>query len=171
MSDRIALGRIRKSHGVRGEASVEPWTDFERFQELTNVILVSPDESETRPMRIETVRAHSGSALIKFAGISTPEDMQLLRGWTVEIPESQARKLDQDEYFLHDLVGLRLVDHDGSDRGEVIEVYEGGGGILLSVQRRDGKKYDVPFASAICTEIDIKSKRIVVNLPDGIDED
>ncbi len=170
-ASRIALGRIRKSHGVRGEASVEPWTEFERFQEVTAVTLVSPDETATRPARIESVRAHSGSALIKFAGIATPEDMQLLRGWTIEIPESQVRKLDANEYFLHDLVGLHLIDNDGNDRGEVVEVFEGGGGVLLNVQRPDGKKYDVPFASAICTDIDIKAKRIVVNLPGGIDED
>ena len=141
MRDRIALGIIRKAHGVRGEASVEPWTDsFERFAEIRAVKLVSPDE-------------------------------QHVRDATIEIPESEARAREADQYFLHELIGLRIVDASGSERGEVIDAYEGGGGVLLNVKRADGKEYEVPFAAAICTEIDIAGKKIVVQLPEGIDED
>ena len=172
MGDRIAIGVIRKAHGVRGEASVEPWTDFiERFDELSKVTLVSPDESATRETTIESWRPHGDRALIKFAGITAPEEIQQLKAWTIEIPENQARALKANEYFLHDLAGLHLIDADGHDRGEVLEAYEGGGGILLNVKRRDGKTYEVPFAEAICTEINLKEKKIVVDLPEGIDED
>jgi 16S rRNA processing protein RimM len=171
MADRIAVGVIRKAHGVRGEASVEPWTDSaERFAELKSVTLVAPGERDTRPATIAEVRFHAGRALIKFAEIASPEEVQMLRGWTVEIPESEARKLDDDEYFLHDLVGLTLVDSSGTSRGVVEEAYEGGGGVLLTVKREDGKTYEVPFAADICTEIDLAGKRIVVELPAGIDE-
>ena len=172
MGDRIAVGVIRKAHGVRGEASVEPWTDTpDRFEAGARVILVSPGEVETRDMQIASARTHGDRVLIKFDGIETPEDVQDLRGWTVEIPETEARSLDAGEYFLHDLAGLHLIDSEGRDRGEILEAYEGGGGILLNVRRKDGKKYEVPFAEEICTEIDLKKKKIVVDLPEGIDED
>ena len=167
---RIAVGVIRKAHGVRGEASVEPWTQsLDRFSELRSVTLVSPDESETREIEIEAARPHAGRALVKFAGIESPEDLQALRGWTVEIPASDARKLDADEYFLHDLAGLTLVDRDGKERGVVKEAYEGGGGVLLSVEGPKGE-FEVPFAAAICTSIDLAGKKIIVDLPDGIDD-
>ncbi len=171
MGDRIAVGVIRKAHGVRGEASVEPWTDsVERFAELSKVILVSPDAERTRNVTIESARAHAGRALIKFAEIATPEEIQELKEWTIEIPEEEARVLGADEYFLHDLVGVHLIDSHGDDRGEIIEVYQGGGGVLLNVRRRDGKTYEVPFAASICTKIDLSRKKIVVDLPEGIDE-
>jgi len=171
MSGRIAVGVIRKPHGVRGEASVEPWTNSpDRFDDLTSVTLVSPDESSTREARIESVRVHGDRALVKFDGIDGPEDVDPLRNWTIEIPESEARELEENEYFLHDLVGLTLVDAAGREQGKVVEVYEGGGGILLQVQRGD-RKFDVPFASEICTKIDLQSKTMTVNLPEGIDED
>lgn len=166
---RIALGAIRKPHGVRGEASVEPWTEFERFSEVPEVTLVSPDESDTRDVKIEATRAHGGRALLKFAGIETPEEMALYRGWTIEIPEDEARKLEPDEYFLHDLVGLTLVDESGAERGRVVDAYEGGGGVLLEVEHGP-RKFDVPFAATICKTIDIGGKRIVVDLPEGLDE-
>ena len=170
MGDRIAVGVIRKPHGVRGEASVELWTDSaDRFNELRDVTLVSPDESATRPATIESARAHLGRALVKFAGIGSPEEVALLRDWTIEIAESEARPLEQNEYFLHDLVGLVLVDAEGRERGRVVGTEEGAGGVLLNVER-DGRRFDVPFAAEICTGIDLAKKRIIVSLPEGLDE-
>ena len=115
MPERIAVGVIRKPHGVRGEASVEAWTDsLDRFGELHAVTLVSPDERSPRGATIESARAHAGRALVKFAEIATPEEIAELRDWTIEIDERDARKLEENEYFLHDLVGLTLVDADGA---------------------------------------------------------
>ena|SRR5437588_7162130 len=169
-SDRIALGVIRKAHGVRGEASVQAWSDSpERFTDVSAVTLVSPDESSTRDVVIESVRIHAGRALVKFAGIDSPEEVQLLQNWTVEVPSSQARKLDADEYFLHDLVGLRLIDAEGVERGNVIGIEESGAGVLLVVEGPRGK-FDVPFAADICTKVDLDAKTIDVNLPEGIED-
>lgn len=171
MSERIALGIIRKAHGVRGEASIEPWTDsLERFRQLETVTLVAPGDAKTRETRIEAVREHAGRALVKFAGLDSPEALREFYGWTVEIPESEARALEEDEYFLHDLIGLTLVDAEGADRGVVEDAYEGGGGILLSVKRADGKRYELPFAADICVAVDLAAKTMTVALPEGIDD-
>jgi 16S rRNA processing protein RimM len=171
MPGRIAVGIIRKAHGVRGEASVEPWTDSaDRFAELSAVTLVAPDDSKSRAVEIESSRAHGERALLKFAGIDTPEAVQLLQGWTIEIPEEDARSLDDDEYFIHDLIGLTLFDGEGRPRGVVANVLEGGGGLLLEVKRPDGKTFELPFAADLCTEIDLGGKRMVVSLPQGLDD-
>jgi 16S rRNA processing protein RimM len=171
MAERIAVGIIRKAHGVRGEASIEPWTDsMERFEELATVTLVSPGDGEARELRVESVRPHGERALMKFAGIDTPEEIQALHNWTVEIPAEQARALEEDEYFLHDLVGLTLIDAEGRDRGVVTEVYEGGGGLILNVKTSNGKAFELPFAADLCTEIDVAGKRMVVRLPEGIED-
>jgi 16S rRNA processing protein RimM len=168
---RIAVGVIRKAHGVRGEASVESWSDApDRFEDLDVVTLVSPDESQTRDVHIESVRTHAGRALVKFSGIETPEDVQLLQNWTLEIPEEEARTLEEGEYFLHDLPGLTLVDAEGRERGVVIDVYEGGGGLLLNVKRPDGKTFEMPFASDLCKEIDLGTRRMVVSIPEGLED-
>jgi 16S rRNA processing protein RimM len=167
---RIAVGIIRKSHGVRGEASVESLTkSLDRFSELTIVTLVSPDEMQTREATIEGARAHGDRALVKFRGIDTPEAIQPLHNWTIEIPRESARNLDDGEFFLHDLVGLRLVDDQGRERGVVKDVYENGGRVLLEVEGPNGD-YDVPFASDICKAIVLSEGKIVVDLPEGLDD-
>jgi 16S rRNA processing protein RimM len=168
---RIAIGIIRKAHGVRGEASVEPWTDtMDRFSGLEQVMLVSPDEKTVRAARIESAREHAGRSLVKFEGIDAPEDLRDLQNWTIEIPESEARELEAGEYFLHDLVGLRMIDADGRERGIIQDVFEGGGGVLLTVKPQSGKSFDVPFAAEICTNIDLKAKTMTVKLPEGLDD-
>ncbi len=168
--DRIALGIIRKAHGVRGEASVEAWTRSpDRFTGLSTVTLVSPDEEQTRDAAIESVRIHGGRALVKFAGINAPEDVRTLQNWTLEIPLTEARQLEAGEYFLHDLVGLTLVDAEGRERGNVVDTEEGAGGVLLNVEH-DGRRFDVPFAAGIVTDIDLEAKRAVVNFPIGLDD-
>ena len=168
--ERIAIGIIRKAHGVRGEASVESWSDSpERFSEVSSVTLVSPDESSTRDAVIDSVRLHAGRALVKFSGIDSPEEVQSLQNWTVEIPAAEARKLEADEYFLHDLVGLRLIDAEDVERGKVVGIEETGGGVLLVVDGPRGR-YDVPFAAEICTRVDLDAKTIAVSLPDGIED-
>ncbi len=167
--NRIALGIIRKPHGIRGEASVEAWTDsLDRFGELSHATLVSPDEQKTHEVTFESTRVHSGRVLVKFREIASPEELRGFQNWTVEIPESEARPLEADEYYLHDLVGLKLVDGEGRDRGVVTDAFEGGGGVLLTV-KNGAKEYDVPFASQICRSIDLAQKQIVVDLPEGLD--
>lgn len=169
-SGRVAVGVIRKPHGVRGEASVEPWTDsLDRFSELKDVTLVSPDESQTRSATIDSSRPHGERALVKFAGIDSPEALRELQRWTIEIEEHQARTPAEGEYFLHDLPGLTLVDPDGRERGIVVGIEEGGGGLLLTVER-DGRRYDVPFAADIVTSIDLGTRRATVHLPEGLDD-
>src|SRR5439155_11169828 len=101
--------------------------------------------------------------------IGTPEEIATLRDWTIEIAASEARPLDDGEYFLHDLIELTLVDAGGREWGRVVGTEEGAGGVLLNVER-DGRRFDVPFAAEICTEVDLAKKRMIVNLPEGIDE-
>ena len=166
----IAIGIIRKPHGVRGEASVEPWTDsLDRFTDFASLTLVSPDEAKQREVTIESVRIHGDRALLKFGGVDTPEAVDALRDWTLEIPDEAAKKLEDDEYFLHDLIGMRLVDESGAEKGLVTDAYEGGGGTLLEVTRGK-RKFDLPFAAEICVKVDPAAKTIVVRLPEGIDE-
>jgi tRNA (guanine37-N1)-methyltransferase len=170
-SDRIAVGIIRKPHGVRGDASVEPWTaDVSRFEDLTRVTLVAPEDRELRPAIIDGIRVHGSRLLLHFEGVDSPEEAGELRNWTIEIPASEARALEPDEYYLHDLVGLELIDVNGVSRGVVTVADEAGSGVLLTVRRADGHTYDVPFASSICTEIDLPNKRMRVDLPEGIED-
>ena len=168
-TDLIAVGIIRKPHGLKGEASVEPWTSsLERFAELKDVRLVSPDGSRSREERISSWRPHGDRALILFEGVASPEAAGLLREWTIEIPASQARSLEEGEYFLHDLIGLELFDEAEVRLGKVEELQEGGGGLLLRVRTEAHGTANVPFAADYIVSMDVEAKRMIVRLPEGL---
>ncbi|MFN2237799.1 MAG: tRNA (guanosine(37)-N1)-methyltransferase TrmD [Thermoanaerobaculia bacterium] len=169
-ADLIAVGVVRRAHGVRGEISVELLTDTpERFDELDGAWLVSPDREQLRRVEIESVRHHKDRVLIKLEGVDAPEAVRPLQLWTLEVEPDQARELEEGEFFLHDLIGLAVVAPDGRRIGEVTDAGEGGGGILLAVRRPDGGTFDLPFASSICTRIDPAAGEIVVDLPGGLE--
>lgn len=170
VEDLIAVGVIRRPHGVRGEASVESLTSsLDRFDELADVWLVSPDRSRIEPAAIVGSRAHHERALVRFEGITAPESVRELQNWTIEVASDAARELEEDEFFLHDLEELEVFDPQGERIGVVAEVQETAGGILLQID--DGRhRFDVPFVKAICVDIDVAAGRMTVDLPEGLRE-
>ncbi|HEY0591216.1 MAG TPA: tRNA (guanosine(37)-N1)-methyltransferase TrmD [Thermoanaerobaculia bacterium] len=170
LDELIAVGVVRRPHGIRGEISVEPLTDDpERFHDLRTVWLVRADRSASEKTDVESARVHGGRVLVKLAGVDTPERVRELRDWTIEIAPGDARPLDANEFFLHDLEGLTVVTPAGRTVGTVVSVDEGGGGILLTVAKSGGGSFEMPFASSICTEIDLGARRIVADLPAGLE--
>ena len=169
--DLIAVGVIRKSHGVRGEMSVEPLTETpERFRDLGDVWLVSPDRSEMRPGRLTSARTHKDRALVGLEGITDPESVAPFRNWTIEIHSRDAKALEENEFFIHDLIGLRMIAPDDRFLGTITDVVEGGGGLLLVVEPPDRPPFEVPFAQSICTRIDPAAGTVVADLPEGLED-
>lgn len=165
----IAVGIVRKAHGVRGEASTEPLTSsLDRFTELDRVYLVSPARDVIRRVHVKGARIHGPRALVQFDEIGSPEELRACQNWTIEVPEEEARELEDDEYFVHDLLGMALVSPAGERLGEVTDVNDAGGGLLLEVQGPEGKKFDVPFVAALCTKVDLEKKEITAELPEGL---
>ena len=145
-------------------------TDANRFNEIDRLFLVAPDRSSCQPVAVESARVHGQRVLLKLDGIDSPERAGALRAWTLEVAPEDARKLEENEYFLHDLDGMDVWTRDGRLAGTVRAVYEGGGGILLSVAKPAGGEFDMPFAAAICVEIDTQNRRIVADLPEGLED-
>ena len=165
----VAVGVLRRSHGVRGEASVELLTDSaDRFEDLDRVFLVDPGRKKVIESSVKTFRPHKERVLVLFNGIESPEAVAQYRDWTIEVPEDEARELDENEYFLHDLVGLKVVDRDGQSLGRVVETLEGVAQLLLRVETAAGHRFEIPFVEALCPEVDLEARSLTVDLPGGL---
>lgn len=166
MSDLVAVARIAKPRGLKGEVIADILTDFpERFDGLKAVIAVMPDESR-HELTLENHWFQSGRMVLKFAGINSIEDGETLRNAEICVPESDAVELDEGEYFDWQLVGCRVVTVSGDEIGKVRELMRTGSTEILVV---DGEKeYLIPFANAICTEVDIENGVILIDPPEGL---
>ena len=161
----VAIGRLWRTRGNRGELLGElDSSDPDREQKLKEVALEM--DGRRQAVRVKEVWRHDGRPVFKFEGIDSISDAEKWEGAELLVPASEVEPPEEGAYSYAELVGCRVV----ADRevGVVMEVEEYGGAPLLKVEAADGREVLIPFARSICTEIDVASKTIRVELPEGL---
>jgi 16S rRNA processing protein RimM len=198
----VAVGRVLRPHGLRGEVVVAVLTDSpRRFDPGSSLLLVREGEppvemvvagrraaglnaaadpaaaAAAAPPAAPATRASGGgavprarqaTALVRFAGVGDREAAVALRGGWLEIERSRVPPAPPGTYYHYELLGCRCASG-GEDLGEVVEVVEDGGGLLLVVS--DGiRAVPVPFAARFVRAVDVERARIELDLPPGLIE-
>jgi 16S rRNA processing protein RimM len=165
--DLILIGRIGRTHGVRGDVFVNPETDApeDRFAEGRVLHLDLAGRSEQ--VTIESVKFHQGRPIVGFAGVDTMEAAEALRGAELRIPEADLPPLPEATYYRHDLVGCEVTDTTGQAIGRVTSV---DGPLERSRLVIAGPRGEVmvPMVDGICVRVDLAAKTIVVDPPKGL---
>ncbi|MBF6165628.1 ribosome maturation factor RimM [Streptomyces gardneri] len=168
----LVVGRVAKSHGVRGELVVEVRTDEPEARFAPGVTLRGrlPRAAELRDFTVESVREHSGRLLVFLAGVSDRAAADALRGMlfvvdSADLPPSE----DPDEFYDHELEGLEVRLTDGTVVGSVREVLHSAAGELLEVRAaEDGREILIPFVTAIVPTVSLADGVIVIDPPEGL---
>jgi 16S rRNA processing protein RimM len=167
MEDLVAIARIVKPRGLRGESVADVLTDFpERFDGLELVTAVMP-KGERLDLKIEDSWFQKNRIVIKFEGYDSVEAAETLRNADICIAESEAVELETGEFFDWDLTGCRVETINGENVGTVREVMRTGGTEILVVAG-DEKEFLIPFAETICVEVDVDRKVIKIDPPEGL---
>ncbi len=167
MEELVAIAKIVKPRGLRGEVVAGVLTDFpERFDRLENVTAVFADGKRS-DLKIEDFFFQKDRIVLRFEGFNSIEEAETLRDVEICVPESSAAELAEDEFFDWQLTGCDVETIEGERIGTVREVMRTGGTEILVVE--DGEReFLIPFAQAICPEVDIEAKKIRVDPPDGL---
>jgi 16S rRNA processing protein RimM len=166
-SDLVAVAKIAKSRGLRGELVADLLTDFpERFEDLKTVIAVLPDGAR-QELKIERFWFQKGRIIFKFESFDSIETAETLRNAEICIPESEAVELEEDEFFDWELVDCAVETLAGERIGRVKELMRTGGTEILVVEGAE-KDFLIPFAETICVEVDVENKLIKVDAPEGL---
>jgi len=166
----LAIARILRPQGRKGEVAAEILTDFpERFRQLGTVLLEVPGQAP-KPIALEHSWPHKGRMILKLSGVDSIESAERLRGLQVFIPWEQRTPLPPHHYYLCELHGCRVVwERQGREIGTVTEVESTGGVDVLHVRRPDGRsEVLIPLAQEICTRIDSASRTIVIDPPEDL---
>jgi len=140
-------------------------SDLSRFESLHRVILAR--EGNQIEAVLERAWMHDGQLVLKFEGVDSISAAEKLAGMEVTIPATERRALEPGEFFIDDLVGCRVVDSgSGTDLGSVVSFHETAGPGLIELD----SGLLIPFVRPICREIQPESRRIVVDLPEGLKE-
>lgn len=175
---RLTVGVIVGTHGVRGEMRMSLLTDTpDNLLEISQVYL---GDSDT-PVKLENVRFHGEGALITIAGITSPEAASELRGTPVRIAGTDARPLEEGEYFIYQLIGLRASTPEGEELGVVVDLIETGAHDVLVIapegraaSRSPANEILIPHHETYVHDVNPQAGRIVVSKPvysDEVDSD
>jgi 16S rRNA processing protein RimM len=163
----IAIARIVRTRGNRGEVLAELHTDFPaRFSLLDRVWVEFPD-GRMQSLALERYWEHQGRPVLKLGGIESIADAEMLVGAWIEIDADQTVPLPKGTYWDRDLIGCSLRNAGGERLGVVVGIMRIAGNSQLIVQGDRGE-FLVPVSAAICREISIARKEILVELPEGL---
>ena len=163
----VLVGRIARPHGIRGQVVVNPETDFVEERFITGATMWTRSDRGDEALTICSARVQNGRPVVGFDGFASLDDVERLAGLELRVPEASLQTLAEGVYYQHQLVGCRVRTVGGDRVGEVVRVDGGAGGSLLAVKGERGEVL-VPFARHICVEIDVASRQIVVDPPEGL---
>lgn len=176
----VLLARLIRPQGRHGEILAEILTDFpELFADRKRLFLTSSDGKPAalpREVSLEHHWLHKGRVVLKFSGIDTINDAELLRGMDVGIPREERAVLDDDAMYIDELIGCRVFDlhagspvGPGSEVGEIVDVdRESTVHPLLVVRGAQAEEILIPFVKAFLVRVDTTSRRIEMDLPEGL---
>ena len=171
-ADLVEIGTLARPHGIRGEIRVNYYADSLELLR-GDVVYLQAGNKPPRKMEIDTVRMHQGTPLIRFVEAPDRTAAEFLRGQTLLIPESALPELDEDEVYLHDMLGLSVVlDATGQKLGVLDHVLFHGEQELWSIPgdpgRASGHEILFPAVPEFVADIDLDTEIIRITPPEGL---
>ncbi len=166
MLEYLSIGQIVNVHGFKGDVKVYPLTnDMSRFKNLKAVYV--EENNQLVKYEIEDLKFLSTTVAMKLKGVDTEEAANRLRNFYIKVDRKSAVKLPKDSYFICDLIDLEVYDEKDLLLGTIRDVIQTGSNDVYVVHK-GGKDILIPALKQVVKEIDIKNKKIVVELPEGL---
>jgi len=166
MDEFLQVGIIAATHGIRGEAKIFPTTnDANRYDDLKQVLL---DTGKRRlPLEIQSVKYFKKFVIVKFKGIDHINDMEQYKGKSLFVSRADAVKLEEDEYFIADLLGLKVITDEGL-KGTLKDVIETGANDVYVVDFADVGLVLIPAIKACILDVNMTDGVMQVHLLEGL---
>lgn len=167
MEDMLKVGILSSTHGVHGEMKVFPTTDdVRRFKKLKEVMLLKG--SEYLPLEIEGVKFFKQFVIIKFKGYDSINDIEKYKGMDIYVTRENAVPLKKDEYFMADLLGVRVTDGEGRELGELTDVLQTGANDVYVIKLDGGGELLLPAIKQCILDVDIDEGTMKVHVLKGL---
>ena len=167
MEDFLQVGVITATHGIRGEVKVFPTTDDpDRFLDLETVYLDTGREKKL--LTISSVKFFKQFVILKFKEFDNINDVEPFRKKSLLVTREQAVPLEEDEYFIADLIGLRVITDEDKVLGELTDVLETGANDVYQVTDENGKEILLPAIKDCILSVDLEKGEMKVHILEGL---
>jgi 16S rRNA processing protein RimM len=167
LDDLIAIARVVKTRGIRGEVAADLLRISGAVRGLETLVAISPDGSR-RSLAIEEYWFHGNRVVLKFPGYDSIDAAKELVGWSWQCPRKNASSCRKINSYEWELVGCRVETTDEKIVGHVKGIMRTGGVEILVVSDDAGREFLVPMASDICVKVDVEQKFIQIDPPEGL---
>lgn len=166
MEQFLQVGIISSTHGVRGEVKVFPTTDDpQRFLDLKKVLLDTGKERIS--LEISGVRFFKKFVIVKFKGIDNINEIEKYKGKSLLVSRADAVALEEDEYYIADLIGMEVITDDG-EKGVLKDVLETGANEVYVIVFEHLGEVLVPAIRQCILSVDVQASKMRVHLPEGL---
>lgn len=167
MEDLFQVGVIVSTHGLRGEVNVFPTTDdVKRFKKLKKVILDTGKEHIE--LNVESVKYVKKFVILKFKEFNDINEVEQYKKKSLLVERKDAVKLEKDEYFIADMIGIDVFNEDGSKLGILKDVIMTGANDVYQVEMEDKGEVLIPAIKECILSVNIEERKIVVHLLKGL---
>ncbi len=167
MEQMLQVGVITATHGIRGEVKVYPTTDdATRFDDLKRVILDAGKQQI--PLEIQSVKYFKQFVILKFKGIDNINDIERYKRCPLLINREDAVDLEEDEYFISDIMGMEVYTEDGSLFGTLKDVMETGANDVYVIDSKDHGEVLIPAIKECILNVDEEAGKITIHLMEGL---
>jgi 16S rRNA processing protein RimM len=166
MASALNIGKIVNMHGLKGEVKVYPYTnDMKRFEEVG---VVYTDKACTKALKIQGVKYQKSMVIVKFEGYDHINAVEHFKQVDLYIDrDTQGIDLDDEEFYIADLIGVMVVDQDGKSHGIIKDVLQLKAQDVLEIEE-NGTKWFLPFVDPFIIEVDLQKNTVIVSLIEGI---
>ena len=168
MEDYFRVGVIANTHGIRGEVKVFPTTeDPKRFKGMKEIILDTGNEKKV--LEVASARFFKNMVILKFKGIDSINDIEKYKGKSLFVTRENAVELEEDEYYIGDLIGMEVYTDDSEERfGVLKDVMETGANEVYIITSENHGEVLLPAIHECILDIDVEAKKMKVHLMEGL---
>jgi 16S rRNA processing protein RimM len=161
----LAVGKLGRPHGVRGEIFLHVLTDFPERLKPGVMVFLGPDY---RQIEIKSLRWHRDALLLSLAGYHTSEAVAALTNQYLFVRAEDRPPLPEGEYYHHQLIGMQVLDEDGQLLGTLSQILETGANDVYVVLPSQGPEILLPAIEDVILEIDLSQRQMLVRLLPGM---
>lgn len=167
MEEYLEIGQIVNTSGLKGFLKVIPLTDdITRFEDLKTVYI--QEKKDLVEFKIQEVKYSKNMVLLKLEGIDDIGEAEKFKNFYIKINRKDAVQLEEDSYFIVDIIGCKVFTDENEFLGKVIDVFQTGSNDVYTVKNNEDKEILLPAIEDVIKDIDIANKKIVVKLMDGL---
>lgn len=172
MVEYLEVGKIVNTQGIKGEVRVMSLTDApeERYQKGAKLTVFLKDQ-EPIELTVASHRKHKNFDLLSFEGYPSINDVEVFRDSILMVPKTELSKVNEDEYYYYEIIGLSVYEENGEKLGEVKEILSPGANDVWVIQRKGKADALIPFISSVVKKIDLENQKAYVEIPEGLLDD